>query len=133
MRSEETGVIIEPEESREEEVHYVLARQYKSLRTQERLGFPAYSINKELLGFYKEAHNKVGARQFSPISRHAKDFGPNEIMQAKEILEDAIAKKSDAVHSREDWGTLSTLLDNALVYDWSKDIDHDLAGAQNPR
>lgn len=133
MRSEETGVIIEPEESREEEVHYVLARQYKSLRTQERLGFPAYSINKELLGFYKEANNKVGVRQFSPISRHGKDFGPNEIMQAKEILEDAIAKKSDAVHSREDWGTLSTLLDNALVYDWSKDIDHDPAGAQNPR
>ncbi|KAG7346016.1 hypothetical protein IV203_005083 [Nitzschia inconspicua] len=110
------------DESRESEVEYVLAKQYKALRTGERLGFPAYSANKEILGFYRDASGKVGVGQFVPISRHSTEFGPLEIMQATEILEDAIAKKSAAVHALKDWGTISNLLDHALVYDWSKDI-----------
>jgi hypothetical protein len=122
--------MIEPEqspssvddESRETEVEYVLAKQYKALRTGERLGFPAYSANKEILGFYREHMGKVGVGQFIPISRHSNEFGPLEILQATEILEDAILKKSAAVHSLKDWGTITNLLDHALVYDWSKDI-----------
>ncbi|KAL3907377.1 MAG: hypothetical protein SGILL_008902, partial [Bacillariaceae sp.] len=110
------------EDSRESEVEYVLAKQYKALRTGERLGFPAYSANKEILGFYREAAGKVGVGQFVAISRHRNDFGPLEILQATEILEESIAKKSRAVHSLKDWGTISNLLDHALVYDWSKDM-----------
>ena len=112
------------EESREGDVEYVLAKQYKSLRTGGRLGFPAYSANKELLGFYRESSNKapggVGVGQFTPISRHINDFGPLEIMQATEILEQAIAKKSEAVHALKDWGSVGNLLNHALVYDWGK-------------
>lgn len=110
------------DESRESEVEYVLAKQYKALRTGERLGFPAFSVSKEILGFYREASGKVGVGQFVPISRHRSEFGPLEILQASEILEDAIVKKSAAVHALKDWGTISNLLDHALVYDWSKDI-----------
>mmetsp|Transcript_4858 Transcript_4858/g.9046 ORF Transcript_4858/g.9046 Transcript_4858/m.9046 type:complete len:184 (+) Transcript_4858:1-552(+) len=110
------------EESRESEVEYVLAKQYKALRTGERLGFPAYSANREILGFYREGSGKVGVGQFIPIAMHRNEFGPLEILQATEILEDAIAKKSGAVHSLKDWGTITNLLDHALVYDWSKDI-----------
>lgn len=111
------------DESRESEVEYVLAKQYKALRTGERLGFPAYSGNKEILGFYRETGS--GARQFSQISRHRNDFGPLEILQATEILEGAIKKKSDAVHSLKDWGTIDNLLNQALVYDWRQDIGND--------
>ena len=111
--------------SRESEVEYVLAKQYKALRTGERLGFPAYSANKEILGFYRESSTKVGVGQFTPISRHRSDFGPLEILQATEILEDAIAKKSGAVHALKDWGSISNLIDHALVYDWSKDIGNE--------
>ena len=100
----------------------MLAKQYKALRTGERLGFPAYSANKEILGFYREAAGKVGVGQFVAISRHRNDFGPLEILQATEILEEAIAKKSRAVHSLKEWGTIANLLDHALVYDWSKDM-----------
>jgi hypothetical protein len=110
------------EESRESEVEYVLVKQYKALRTGERLGFPAYSADKEILGFYRESVGKVGVGQFIAISQHRNDFGPLEILQATEILEEAIAKKSRAVHSLKDWGTIANLLDHALVYDWSKDI-----------
>jgi hypothetical protein len=110
------------EESRENEVEYVLAKQYKALRTGERLGFPAYSENKEILGFYREQPGGA-VRQFSPISRHRNDFGPLEIMQATEILEDAIKKKSDAVHLLKDWGSIENLLNQALVYDWRQDMD----------
>jgi hypothetical protein len=108
------------DDSRESEVEFILAKQYKALRTGEHLGFPAYSANKEILGFYRDGRAGVG--QFVPISRHREEFGPLEILQATEILEEAIAKKSRAVHALKDWGTIANLLDNVLVYDWSKDI-----------
>lgn len=119
------GIPMHPDvlnESVESEVAYVLAKQYKAARTGERLGFPAYSANKEILGFYREANGKVGVGSFHPLSRHRNDFGPLEVLQANEILERAIAKKSDAVHALKEWGTMANLLDHALVYDWSKDI-----------
>jgi hypothetical protein len=108
------------DDSRESEVEFILAKQYKALRTGEHLGFPAYSANKEILGFYRDG--RVGVGQFIPIARHREEFGPLEILQATEILEDAMAKKSRAVHALKDWGTIANLLDNVLVYDWSKDI-----------
>jgi len=107
--------------SRESEVEYVLAKQYKSSRTGQRLGFPAYSAGKEILGFYRES-TSLGAGQFVPITQHSEDFGPFEIMQATEILEDAMSSKSDAVHALKDWGSISSLIDHCLVYDFSKDI-----------
>lgn len=102
----------------EAEVAYVLAKQYKALRTGEHLGFPAYSTTKEILGFYRES-------KFHPLSRHRDDFGPMQVLEANEILEDAIAKKSEAVHDLKDWGSISNLLEHAMVYDWSKDIVND--------
>jgi hypothetical protein len=116
---------IQEVESHESEVEYVLAKHYKALRTGERLGFPAYSASKEILGFYRESSSKVGVGQFTPIFRHRNDFGPLEIMQATEILEDSIAKSSEAVHRLKDWGSIANLLDHALVYEWSKEIDND--------
>lgn len=108
--------------TREAEVEYVLAKQYKAVRTGERLGFPAYSASKEILGFYRESSSKVGVGQFIPIGHHREDFGPMEILQATQILEDALRNKSDAVHILKDWGNITNLIDHALVYDWSKDI-----------
>jgi hypothetical protein len=109
-------------DSRESEVEYILAKQYKSMRTSDRLGFPAFSASKEILGFYHESSTKVGVGRFVPIRYLADEFGPLESMQATEILEEAIATKSAAVHALQDWGSISNLIDHALVYDWSKDI-----------
>mmetsp|Transcript_24401 Transcript_24401/g.35831 ORF Transcript_24401/g.35831 Transcript_24401/m.35831 type:complete len:200 (-) Transcript_24401:60-659(-) len=109
-------------EEEQANVEYILAKQYKSLRTGNVLGFPAYNAAKEILGFYRESSMKVGIGQFIPISRHKDDFGPSELAQAKRILEDAIVKKSQAVHAMKDWGSLYSLIDHALVYDWSKDM-----------
>lgn len=119
--------------NRESEVEYVLAKQYKALRTGERLGFPAYSASKEILGFYSESGSKVGVGEFIPIARRAQDFGPLEIMQASEILQDAIAKKSSAVYALKDWGTISNLIDHALVYEWTNDIGSAPGGPSNSR
>jgi hypothetical protein len=113
----------EPGDSLESEVEFVLAKQYKSMQTSERLGFPAYSASKELLGFYRESSTKVGVGQFVPIRHLAHEFGPLEVMQATEILEEALAANSDAVHALKDWGSINNLIDHALVYDWTKDID----------
>jgi len=118
-------------ESQESEVEYVLAKQYKTLRNGTRLGFPAFSASKEILGFFREGNGKVGVGQFVPISHHSDDFGPMEILQASEILEDFIAKKSDAVHCLKDHANMTALLDAALVYDWSKDINNAANAAAN--
>jgi hypothetical protein len=107
------------DENDESKVEYVLAKQYKSFQTGEPLGFPAYSVQKEILGFFRESG--VGVRDFCSIRRYS--FGPKELRQATDILQDAMNQKSMAVHTLKDWGSLASLLDHALVYDWSKDID----------
>ena len=119
------------DENRQADVKYVLAKQFKSCRTHNRLGFPAFSITKELLGFYKKSSVSMGAR-FVPIYKHSDEFGPSEIAQASRILEDAIAKRSLAVKDLKDWESLSSMVDSALMseretsnslsYDWSKDF-----------
>lgn len=111
------------EDSGESEVEYVLAKQYKSTRSSDRLGFPAYSVAKELLGFYRESSNKVGVGQFIPIRHLSHEFGPFEIVQATTILQEEMANKSEAVHALKDWGSIGSLIDHALVYDWSKGVD----------
>ena len=107
---------------RESEVAFVLAKQFKSARTGEGLGFPAYSRHgKELLGFYREVG--VGVAQFVPLSHHGPDhFGPAEIADAVRALQEGIRNKSEAVHALKDWGSMASLMDHVLVYDWSKGI-----------
>jgi hypothetical protein len=104
-------------------VAYVLARNFKSLRTGQRLGFPAYSLSKELLGFYNETSQGVGFGQFVPISNYADEFGPTQMTESTQILDDAMSKKSQEVYAVKDWGSIASLIDHALVYAWSKDID----------
>ena len=109
--------------SQETEIEYVLGKQYKTLRCGERLGYPCFNENMEILGFYRECTNgKPGLGQFISISRHADDFGPLEIMQSSEILRDFIEKGSDAVLRLKDHGSIRRLLDAVTLYDWTKDI-----------
>ena len=110
--------------SRESEVEYVLAKQYKALRDGKRFGFPAFNDQMEILGFFREENEKVGTSQFVHISNYSEDFGPLEILQAHEILRDFIDKGSDAVHSLKDHGTIQRLLDAAMVYDWSREMSN---------
>jgi hypothetical protein len=49
-------------------------------------------------------------------------------MQATEILNEAMENKSDSVYALKDWGSISNLIDHALVYDWSKDIGSGASG-----
>lgn len=103
--------------TRESEVEYILAKQFKSIRTGERLGFPAYSVNKELLGFYQTPSNKVGPGVFVPLSES--DFGPAERLHARKILEQA---DEESVHSLKEWGSVLNMLNRALVYEWSQGL-----------
>lgn len=114
-RSEKIDLDDAEDESR---VEYVLAKQFKSFSTGETLGFPAYSLDRQIVGFFRESG--VGIRQFSSIRKHY--FTASERQQASEVLQQEISKKSSAVHALKDWGSLPSLLDHALVYDWSKDI-----------
>jgi hypothetical protein len=131
------------EEYAEANVEYVLAKQYKSLRTGEHLGFPAFSVRRRLVGFYREATEGVGGvgaaggapgaiaggrggsmrrpLKFAPFSRSAVDR--DEIsQQASAVLQKAMAGRSEALHALKDWGSITSMVDHALVYDWSKDM-----------
>ena len=105
----------------ETDVEYVLAKQYKSLQTRNKLGFPAYSHDKKLLGFFSATSKSDGSR-FVSIDE-LPDFQSSEVQQqATTILQDAIDAKSEILYCLRDWGSLGSLLDRVFVYDWSKDI-----------
>ena len=102
------------------EVEYLLAKQFKSVKTGERLGFPVYSADKELLGFYQEFGN------FTPTPS---DFGPTEKLQAVRILETA---PSAAVYAKQG-RSMATLLNHALVYEWSQGLSYSEESGQSSR
>jgi len=105
-------------ENRQADVHYVFAKVFKSLRTDKRLGFPAFSITKELLGFYRVPSMGSESGRFE----HNNEFGHDELNQASRILKEAILKRSQAVYALKDWESFSSMVEHALVHDWTKDI-----------
>jgi hypothetical protein len=107
---------------REDEVEYVLAKSYKSIQSGTKLGFPAFSVSLELLGFYRESLSYSGMSNFVPLSQHAHEFGPLERMQARDVVHEEMERRSRAVLRLRDWGSIKNLIDHALVYDWSKDV-----------
>mmetsp|Transcript_13610 Transcript_13610/g.19468 ORF Transcript_13610/g.19468 Transcript_13610/m.19468 type:complete len:455 (-) Transcript_13610:69-1433(-) len=108
-------------ENAQANVQYVLAREF-ILKTHERLGFPAYSTTKDILGFYKESDINAGNRRFIPFQSCLNRIGQDEMTQAKTLLENAIAKGSLAVYQRKDWDSLTNMVDNASDDDWTKNI-----------
>lgn len=102
----------------ESRVEYVLAKHYKSFTTGETLGFPAFSREKELLGFFRQSDTCV--RNFSSVQQY--QLTPQELQDASLVLQESCHQKSPSVHSLKDLGSLASMLDHALVYDWSKDI-----------
>jgi hypothetical protein len=112
-----------------EQVEYVLAKQYKSLHTREKLGFPAYSIDKKLVGFFTANKAQPQGGGFLPIRRLAEDFGSAEIQeQATRILQEAMDRQSDMLHAKHDWSSLDKMLDHVIVYDYSKDTISETTG-----
>jgi hypothetical protein len=113
------------ENTRETEVQYVLAKQHKSINTGEQLGFPAFSLGKELLGFYREESSSSSSgvstiqTKFIPVNQLS-EFGPKEMLQASEILNEAFTSGSDTLHSLQQYGSISKLLDHCKVYVWSR-------------
>jgi len=106
-------------EELEDQVTYVLAKQYKSLRSGQRLGFPAFNADRQIIGFFQDSASKIGMERFIPIRRLANDFGAVERDQAAQILRDAIESRSEALHCIKNYDSVTSLLASALVYDWS--------------
>ncbi|GKY96617.1 hypothetical protein MPSEU_000621300 [Mayamaea pseudoterrestris] len=115
-----------------EQVEYVLAKQYKSLTTRQKLGFPAYSLDKKLLGFFTSSNKSSGANQFVSLSQ-LDDFASSDAQQqATDILQEAIDLKSDILYCLSDWGSLGNMLDRVFVYEWSKDISDAAVSNDHP-
>ena len=102
----------------EEDVEYIYAQQFKSVRTGEWLGYPAYSRDEVLVGFYR-------ASTSDPQSHHTfravplEDFGPKELAQAQKVLRQA---PPGAIQSRQQWGSVEHMIHRAMVYEWCQGI-----------
>ena len=107
------------DEPTRDKIFYILAKAFKSVSTNEKLGFPCYNSDKDMIGFVRENSQK-GFGQFVPITKYSSEFGPMEMAQATRILEGAIANQNPALHSRETHASVYSLIDHALVYDYSR-------------
>lgn len=85
----------------------------------EKLGFPVCDVNKELIGFFRESD--VGEPRFSPIA-NVSSFDINRKNEVNKIVEEAINQRSEAIHRLKDYGTLASLFDHVMVYDWSREF-----------
>ena len=63
----------------QETIKYILAKQMKSTRTGQQLGFPAFNCKNIIVGFYRESTFHVGVSRFILLSNHKDDFGPFEV------------------------------------------------------
>lgn len=106
MSQEDTGT---------KDVEYILAKNFK------KLGFPVYNSVKDLIGFYRESNSEIGVGNFFRLS--STELSPRDRIEATRCLEEAIAQKSQAVHCIKDWQSLTSMFDQAMVYDWSKDFN----------
>ena len=125
-------------EYRQGEVQYILARPFTHSGKQ--LGYPAYSLTKALLGFYrKSSRDGVGPR-FVPIHKH--ELHTREMEQATKILDDAILQGDRRVLNIHHYQNLTEVVNEALSYErWPKTtgestttghVDIGLAGDNSP-
>ncbi len=98
------------------DVEYILAKDFR------KLGFPVYNSNKAIIGFYRESNTEIGVGQFSPLSQHTDELGPDVIAEAHRTIIEAIAQKNQALHCKKDWGSVVSMFDHAMVYDWSAKV-----------
>jgi len=111
-----------PEPSRDD-IEYIIAKPFRSISSGDKLGFPCYNSAREMIGFIRESTHK-GFGQFIPVSKYKTEFGPAELMQATGILNDAITNHSPALHTKEAHTSVYSLIDHALVYEYSSKEAH---------
>lgn len=99
---------------------YILAKQFRSVKTSDRLGFPVFGESHDLLGFYTGNTLNADTDAFTKID-DLDEFGEGELEQAKHILIDARESGNDEVHSIKDYGNYRNLVEHALIYDANKE------------
>ena len=104
--------------SSQSDVYFVLAKQYKSIHHNKKVyGCPAFSASRQLLGFYIKSPIQACHGRFVSIAKYYDDFGPNELLQAEYILQEAINSNTRALYDMKNYESLTSLVDHALNYD----------------
>lgn len=99
-------------------IDFIFAKHLLSLNG-ERLGFPVCDVNNDLIGFFRESD--VGEPRFFPISSIS-GFDLDQKNEVNKVVAEARNQRSDAVHRLKDYGTLASLFDHVMVYDWSREF-----------
>ena len=100
------------------QIDFIFAKHLLS-NSGEKLGFPVCDVNKDLVGFFRESD--VGEPRFSPIA-NVSAFDINQKNEVTKIIEEAVDQRSEAIHRLKDYGTLASLFDHVMVYDWSREF-----------
>lgn len=112
------GAEMSPSAATEAQVQMIMAKEYYS-ETYETLGFPAFDLKHNLLGFYKEARNDQGqtVALYVPIPPQ---FSEEDRRAVDEMLETELKAGGAAVVqiANED---ISQLKERVLTYHWSQE------------
>ncbi len=99
-------------------IDFIYAKHLVSVKG-DKLGFPVCDVNNDLIGFFRESD--VGEPRFFPISNMA-GLDVNQKNEVNKVVEEAVNQRNDAVHRLKDYGTLASLFDHVMVYDWSREF-----------
>lgn len=102
----------------ESQIFYVLSKQYKSVKTGDRLGHPVFSKDQTLLGFYRNDDDEHSPEYLVPITILEDEFGPRELKQASHILDNALKDKSSEVHALDNYRSTFEMLNSVIERSW---------------
>jgi len=109
----------------ESQVAYVLAIPYKTLRSRQSCGYPCFSNEKQLIGFFQRIVsplNSLGTENFVPISLFGIEiFDMLEKEHANNMLSVAILSNSEFLLPVKEIESVSSALEGCALLEWSKE------------
>jgi hypothetical protein len=109
----------------ESQVAYVLAIPYKTLRSRQLCGYPCFSNEKQLIGFFQRivsSLNSLVTENFVPISLFGTEiFDSLEKEHANNMLHVAILSNSEFLLTVKELESVSSALEGCALLEWSKE------------
>lgn len=109
----------------ESQVAYVLAIPYKTLRSRQSCGYPCFSNEKQLIGFFQRIVsplNSLGTENFVPISLFGIEiFDTLEKEHANNMLSVAILSNSEFLLPVKEIESVSSAIEGCALLEWSKE------------
>ena len=106
-------------------VFYVVAKMQCTAIYSDGIGFPAFDVNQQLVGYYQEGHDQEATQiLFLPLVDIQYSLTQNDIKEAHALLVTEAKGNTGAVHRLDICeGNLAKLKEDSLMYHWSHNVD----------